>query len=72
MTRGRPKGYKITDETRAKISASRKGKPLSEEHKQALKGIKKPYTDEHRENMRQAKLGSKLVLGPDGKKHWEK
>lgn len=34
---GRPKGHKLSDETREKISTAKTGIPFTDEHKEALK-----------------------------------
>ena len=53
---------RFTDEIRAKISATHKGKVISESHRQALRDWNKnraPASDETREKIRQSKLGKK-------------
>ena len=70
MTRGRKPGYHQTEETKAKLSAARKGKPLSEEHKQALRGKRKPCTEEHKKKISEARKGCFFVYDEDGNKHW--
>lgn len=52
-----PRGYKLSEETKAKMSAARKGKPISEAHKQALRV---PKSEETKAKMSAAHTGKTL------------
>jgi hypothetical protein len=56
--KGRSKGFKMTEEHKAKISAARKGKPLSEEHKAKISAANKgkhTMTEEHKDKIRRSR-----------------
>lgn len=60
-------GHRHSDETRKKMSTTRKGRVFSEAHKQALskarQGIKLNLTDEQRRQISESKKGNKYNLG---------
>lgn len=75
---GSPRGFKHSDETRAKQSAIRKGKklgPFTEQHRAAISASKRgksgmkgiPKTPEHRAKLSMAKMGKSLVLSEQTK-----
>lgn len=72
-------GYKMSEETKAKISASKKGKKASPETKRKLKlsynGAKnmlgKHHTEEFKERMRQKSKGNKYGMANRGRKFTE-
>lgn len=59
---GRHKGFKISEETKQKMSQSHKGKKLSEETKQKIsKSLKgKKFSEEHRRKIGESQKGKKL------------
>ncbi len=52
-------GKRLSEETKQKISETKKGRKLSEETKNRIREAKKNPSPETREKMRQAKLGTK-------------
>lgn len=58
------RGYRVSDETKRKISKSLKGKPLTDDTKAKISAIKKgvKFTDQHRAN----KSSTWKVIHPDG------
>ena len=68
------KGRVFSEEHRLNLSKALKGKHLSEEHRMKLsesfKGISR--SDDIKKAISKSCIGRKLIIEPDGKKHWYK
>lgn len=66
---GRQKGYSHTLETRQKMSARKKGKPFSEEHKRKLAEAHKRYWQTHSLSKEERERRAKLISEAQIKRH---
>lgn len=68
------KGRVFSEEHRLNLSKALKGRTISKEHRMKLsesfKGISR--SDDIKKAMSKSCIGRKLIIGPDGKKHWYK